>query len=134
MGDEGTIAGAARVAAGVLQAHPDLVGIAGFDSESGPGIGQAIKEAGKTGQLVATAVEAEPQHLRFVKEGALTAVVAQKRELFTYYGVKVLHDLVHAPVRFTANDAAAGIAAGPTAVHTGTYTVTRANVDQLIAS
>jgi hypothetical protein len=34
------------VAAGLLQARPDLVGMAGFDSEIGPDMGQAIKEAG----------------------------------------------------------------------------------------
>src|SRR6185369_11966436 len=36
--DKGTIAEASRVASALLQAHPDLVGMAGFDSESGPGM------------------------------------------------------------------------------------------------
>ena len=77
--DKGSQAEAARVAASLLQAHPDLVGMAGFDSESGPGMGQAIREAGKGGDLVATCVEAEEQHLRLVKEGMLHACVGQKR-------------------------------------------------------
>jgi ABC-type sugar transport system substrate-binding protein len=67
--------------------------MAGFDSESGPGMGQAIKEAGKAGKIVATCVDAEEQHLRLVKEGVLTAAVGQKRELFTYMGVKALFEL-----------------------------------------
>jgi ABC-type sugar transport system substrate-binding protein len=130
--DKGTIAEAARVAAGVVQSTPDLVGIAGFDSESGPGIGQALKEAGRSGQIVATCVEAEAQHLQLVKEGALTALVGQKRALFTYYGLKVLHDIVHAKVRFTADDRTAGIVPAPVVLHTGTYTVTRANVEAFL--
>jgi ABC-type sugar transport system substrate-binding protein len=130
--DKGTIAEAARVAAGVLQAQPDLAGMAGFDSESGPGMGQAIKEAGKAGQIVATCVEAEAQHLQFVKEGVLTALVGQKRELFTYYGVRVLHDIVHSNLRFTNDDRKAGVVPVPVALHTGTYTVTRDNVDAFL--
>jgi ABC-type sugar transport system substrate-binding protein len=127
--DDGNQAVAAKVAAGVLQARPDLVGMAGFDSESGPGMGQAIKEAGRAGRVVATCVDAEPQHLRLVKDGVLTACVGQKRELFTYLGVKVLHDYVHSPVRFTRDDAAAGVSPIAVNYNTGTYTVTPANVD-----
>jgi ABC-type sugar transport system substrate-binding protein len=130
--DKGNQAEATRVAGALLQAHPELVGMAGFDSESGPGIGQAIKEAGKAGQIVATSVEAEAQHLRLVKEGVLTACIGQKRELFTYMGVKALHDYVHSPLRFSADDRAAGIAPIPVKYNTGTYTVTRENVDLLL--
>jgi ABC-type sugar transport system substrate-binding protein len=130
--DRGTVADAARVASAMLQAHPDLIAMAGFDSESGPGMGQAVKEAGKIGQIVVTCVEAEAQHLQLLKEGALTACVAQKRELFTYQGVKALHQVAHARLRFTADDARAGITPIPVAFHTGTFTVTRANVDAFL--
>lgn len=127
--DKGNQAEATRVAAAVLQAHGDLLGMAGFDSESGPGIGQAIKEAEKAGQIVATSVEAEPQHLRLLKDGVLTACVGQKRGLFTYMGVKALYEIVHSPLKFSANDRAAGISPIPVNYNTGTYTVTRENVD-----
>jgi ABC-type sugar transport system substrate-binding protein len=127
--DKGNQAEAARVAAALLQAHADLVGIAGFDSESGPGMGQAIKEAGKGCRLVATCVEAQPQHLRLVKAGVLTACVGQKRGLFTYMGLKTLYDCVHSPLRFSADDRAAGIAPVAGNINTGTYLVTRENVD-----
>jgi ABC-type sugar transport system substrate-binding protein len=130
--DKGLISEAARVAGALLQAHPDLVGMAGFDSESGPGMGQAIKEAGKAGQVIATCVEAEAQHLRLVKEGVLTACVGQKRELFTYVGVQALYDYNHSPLRFSSDDRAAGIAPIPVRYDTGSYTVTRENVDLLL--
>jgi ABC-type sugar transport system substrate-binding protein len=127
--DKGNQAEAARVAASLLQAHEDLVGMAGFDSESGPGMGQAIREAGKIGRVAATSVEAEEQHLRLVKEGALHACVGQKRALFTYQGVKMLDAIAHPRLTFSSNDKAAGISAAPVIVHTGTYTVTRETVD-----
>ncbi len=130
--DKGNQAEATRVAAAVLQTHPDLVGMAGFDSESGPGIGLAIREARVVGRVVATSVEAEPQHLRLLKEGVLTACIGQKRELFTYMGVKALHDAVHSPLKFSADDARAGITPIPVTYNTGTYTVTRDNVDYFL--
>ena len=127
--DRGNQAEAARVAAALIQAHPDLVGMAGFDSESGPGLGQAIKEAGLAGRIAATCVDAEEQHLRLVKEGVLSAAIGQKRELFTYQGVKTLVEIVHSPLKFTSDDRKAGIVPVPVAYNTGTYTVTRDNVD-----
>jgi ribose transport system substrate-binding protein len=131
--DKGNQAEAARVTGALIQAHSDLVGIAGFDSESGPGIGQAIREAGKAGQLVATCVDAEDQHLRLLKAGVLTACIGQKRELFTYYGVKALYNYVHAPKRlFPESQDGAHLTPIPANVDTGTFTVTRENVDRFL--
>jgi ABC-type sugar transport system substrate-binding protein len=127
--DKGNQAEAARVATAILQSHPDLVGMAGFDSESGPGIGLAVKESGRTGKIVATSVDAEQQHLELLREGALTALVMQKRELFTYLGVQALFDAVHSPIRFTSDDRKAGIWPIATNYNTGTITITRENLD-----
>jgi ABC-type sugar transport system substrate-binding protein len=96
-------------------------------------MGQAIREAGKAGQLVATCVDAEEQHLRLLEEGVLTACIGQKRELFTYYGVKALHDAVHATLRLTVDDRRAGIHPIPVNYNTGTFTVTRDNVDLFLS-
>ena len=126
--DKGNQAEATRVAAAIIQGTPDLVGMAGFDSESGPGIGQAIKEAGKSGRIAATTVQAEGQVLRFIKEGVMAAAVMQKRKLFTYQGVKALFDVVHSPLRFTGDDRRAGIAPIPVNYSTGTFVITRENV------
>jgi ABC-type sugar transport system substrate-binding protein len=130
--DKGNQAEATRVAAAIIQGTPDLVGMAGFDSESGPGIGQAIKEAGKTGRIVGTTVQAEGQVLRFIKEGVMAAAVMQKRKLFTYQGVKALFDVVHSPLRFTADDRRAGIAPIPVNYSTGTFVITRENVSSFL--
>jgi ABC-type sugar transport system substrate-binding protein len=130
--DKGNQTEATRVTAGIISAHPDLVGIGGFDSESGPGLGQALKEAGKAGKIVATCVDAEAPHLRLVQEGVLTACVGQRRELFTYYGLRVLFDLNHTPVKISRNDKKAGILPVPVNINTGTYTVTKETVEYFI--
>lgn len=129
--DDGKQDVATRVAAAIIQRETDLVGMAGFDSESGPGMGQALKEAGRAGKIVATCVDSSEQHLKLLREGVLTACVGQNRELFTYMGVKVLHDLVHTPFKFTPEERAMGRTPIPVNFNTGTYTVTRENVDQL---
>ena len=103
--------------------------MAGFDSESGPGMGQAIKEAGKAGQIIATCVDDQEQHLRLCKEDVLTVLVGQKRELFNYLGVRAVFEIKYSPLKFTSNDRAAGIWPIPVNYNTGAYTVTRENVD-----
>ena len=131
--DHGDSAVAARVASTIIQSTSDLVGIAGFDSESGPGIGVAVKEAGKVGRIIVTCVDAEPAHLNLIKEGVVAAAIGQKRELFTYLGLRVLFDLNHSPLRFTADDHKAGVFSAPEVIHTGSYTVTRENVDVFLS-
>jgi ribose transport system substrate-binding protein len=126
--DKGNQAEATRVAAAVIQGTPDLVGMAGFDSESGPGIGQAIKEAGRAGTIIGTTVQAEGQVLRFIKEGVMAAAVMQKRKLFTWQGVKALFEVAHSPLRFTVDDRRAGIAPIPVHYSTGTFVITRDNI------
>ena len=71
----------------------------------------------------------EPKNQSHVNDGVLTACIGQKRGLFTYMGVKALHDYVHSPLQFSADDRAAGIVPIPVQYNTGTYTVTRDNVD-----
>ena len=120
------------MAAAIIQGTSNLVGIAGFDSESGPGIGQAIKEARKLGQIVGTCVEAEEAHLRLLEEGALSACIGQKRELFTYYGLRILFDAVHSRLRLTKDDARAGTSPIPSSINTGSYIVTRDNLSAFL--
>jgi ribose transport system substrate-binding protein len=130
--DKGNTSEATHVAAAIIQGTPELVGMAGFDSESGPGIGQAVKEARKVGQIICTCVDAEEAHLRLLGEGALTACIGQKRELFTYLGLRTLFDLNHSRLRLTKDDARAGIRPVPSMINTGTYTVTRETVQAFL--
>jgi ABC-type sugar transport system substrate-binding protein len=76
-------------------------------------------------------VDGEAQHLSLIKEGVLTAAVCQKRELFTYIGLKALYDVGHSPIRFTNNDPRIGITPIPVKYDTGTYVATKENVELL---
>jgi ABC-type sugar transport system substrate-binding protein len=123
---------AARIAADLIAAHPDIAGICGFDGPSGPGISMAVKEAGKAGAIKITTVDGEPEHLQLVKEGTIQMLAAQKRELFTWYGAQFLYDMVHNTNRLSNNDLKAGITNIPYHVNTGLIKITQDNVDEFI--
>ena len=125
--DKGEMNTATQIATDLIRGNPDLVGIAGFD-EGSVGAGLAIKEEGKQDSIVATQVNPSPQQLELLKGGYLYALTGQKRQLFTYYGVKSLVDYKYNTVRITKDDKAAGLLDIPAVYNTGTYTVTQENM------
>jgi len=118
--DKANVEEAARITSDVIAAHPDISGVCGFDSNSGPGIALAVREAGKAGTIKITTVDWEPEHLQLVKDGTIQMLVGQKRELFTWYGAQFLYDMVH----HTNN---VGI---PYQINTGLMRITKENVDE----
>jgi ribose transport system substrate-binding protein len=130
--DMANIEEAARITADVLSAHPDLAGLCGFDSNSGPGIALAVKESGKAGRVKITTVDWEPEHLALVKDGTIHMLVGQKRELFTHYGAQFLYDMVHRTNKLSKNDTKAGITSIPYLVNTGLIKITKENVDSFM--
>lgn len=77
--DKANVEEAARITADLLAAHPDLEGLCGFDSNSGPGMGLAVREAGKAGKVKIKTVDWEPERLRLVQDGAIQMLAGQKR-------------------------------------------------------
>lgn len=130
--DKANVEEAARITADLLAAHPDLAGLCGFDSNSGPGMALAVKEARRAGRVKITTVDWEPEHLQLVREGVIQMLAGQKRELFTWYGAQFLYDRVHQTNRLSASDAQAGITSIPTSVNTGLLRITKENVDGFI--
>ncbi|MGL4631855.1 MAG: substrate-binding domain-containing protein [Leadbetterella sp.] len=127
--DKANVEEAAKITADLIAAHPDLAGLCGFDNNSGPGMGLAVKEAGKTGKIKITTVDWEPEHLALVKEGVIQLLAGQKRELFTWYGAQYLYDIVHKTNKLSKNDPKAGITNVPAHVNTGLIKITKENVD-----
>ncbi len=130
--DKANVETAAQITSDVLSAHPDIIGFCGFDSNSGPGIALAVKEAGKAGKVRITTVDWEPEHLALVKDGTISMLTGQKRELFTWYGAQFLYDMVHQTNRLSRSDAAAGITNVPSTINTGLLKITKENVDEFI--
>ncbi|MFL5332640.1 MAG: substrate-binding domain-containing protein, partial [Geminicoccaceae bacterium] len=132
--DNGDSAKAAEVTSALLAAHPDLAGVAGFDSESGAGIVRALQEAGKQpGGIKVTAMEQTPDFFKTVKDGWVDGVVVQNRELFIYYAVKMLHDFNHNGLRTSGLGGSDGVPIPPT-VDTGVLVVTPDNVGKVLTA
>ncbi|MEO6963242.1 MAG: substrate-binding domain-containing protein [Puia sp.] len=130
--DKANVETAAKITADLLTAHSDLAGIGGFDSNSGPGMALAVKEAGKSGKIKLTSVDAEPENLKLVKEGVIDYLVGQKRELFSWLGAQLLFDMRHKTLPLSANDARAGVIPIPSTIITGAIEIDKNNVDQFM--
>ena len=132
--DKANVETAAKITADLLAANPDLAGLGGFDSNSGPGMALSVKEANKAGKVKLTTVDAEPEHLRLVKDGVIDYLVGQKRELFTWLGAQFLFDMRHKTLPLSANDARAGLVPIPRTVITGSIEIDKNNVDVFLQS
>ena len=130
--DKANVELAARITSDLLSAHPDIAGFCGFDSNSGPGIALAVREAGKVGKVKITTVDWEPEHLQLVKDGVIHMLAGQKRDLFTWYGAQFLYDMVHRTNPLSRNDSRAGITSIPTHINTGLIRITSDNVDEFL--
>ena len=125
---------AAANTAAILAAHPDIAAFAGFDSESGPGIVQALTEAGKKpGEIKVTAMEQAPAFFKRAQEGWVQGIVVQNRELFIYYAVKSLYDFNHNGLRTLGLSGFKGQTI-PHIVDTGVLVVGKSNADEIVAA
>jgi ribose transport system substrate-binding protein len=131
--DGGDASQAASKTSSLLAAFPNLAGIAGFDSESGAGIVRALEEAGKAGKVKVTAMEQTPAFFQTVKKGEVQAIIIQKRELFTYYALKLLYDFNHDGLSIDGLDKWSSYPI-PLNIDTGLLVATPQNIDQIIAA
>jgi len=119
-----TIEETARVTSDLISSYPDLVAIAGFTSETGPGVGLGVKEMNKVGKVIATNVDATAVSLKLMREGVIQYLVDQKRETFVWYGAEFLFDKVHNVNAFPKKYLGAGVDALPYSVNTGFVEIT----------
>jgi ABC-type sugar transport system substrate-binding protein len=117
-------------ASAVLSAHPDLAGFAGVNAASGPGIAAAVTAAGKSGQVIVVAMDADSAILDQIQKGVITASVAQRQYFMTYIGVKYLYGLVHDHFRKPGDTSKGSLPEVPQIIDTGTVEVNAQNVAQ----
>ena len=101
----------------VLAANPDLKGIFGANEPTAIGMARAIKQAGKSGKIVAVGFDGNQDLQEFVKDGTLTAIVVQGSFQMGDLGVKTVSKLIDKQKvdKF---------------VDTGAVVVTKANIEQ----
>jgi ribose transport system substrate-binding protein len=118
---------AAQAATALLQKYPDLAGIACVEAAGGTGAATAVGEAGKAGKVRIVAMDRGNEVLDFIREGIISASVAQQTALMPFYAVQLLYNLNNAAIPITANNAAAGVSGAPATVDTGVIIVDQKN-------
>jgi ribose transport system substrate-binding protein len=76
-----------------LVAHPDVACLVGLWSYNGPAILNAVKDAGKLGEVQIVCFDEEDETLQGVKDGHIFGTVVQQPFLFGYESVKLLVQL-----------------------------------------
>ena len=101
----------------VLAANPDLKGIFGANEPTAVGMGRAIQQAGKSGQVVAIGFDGNEDLQAFVRDGTLNGTLVQGSFQMGDLGVRALLDLI-------------GGKAAEALIDTGVVYVTKENLDQ----
>ena len=77
-------------AADTLVRHPDVKALVGLWSYNGPAILNAVKEAGKVGQVKIVAFDEADETLAGIQDGAIYATVVQQPFEFGYQAIKFM--------------------------------------------
>lgn len=88
--DNDDIEQAQKQAAAIMQAHPNLKGWVASDASGPIGIGQAIKEAGKTGQVTLVGMDDLPEMLQMIRDGVADSTSSTKPEMQGYWAVMTM--------------------------------------------
>jgi len=118
---------AAHGAAALLQKYPDLAGIACVEAAGGAGAATAVREAKKVGKVKIVAMDRGNEVLDAIKEGVISASVAQQTALMPYYAVQIMYNLNNSKVAITSDNKAASVLGIPTVVDTGAIIVDSSN-------
>jgi ribose transport system substrate-binding protein len=78
----------------MLVSHPEVAGLVGLWSYNGPAILNAVKDAGKTGQVKIIAFDEDDETLSGVKSGAIVGTVVQQPYEFGYQSMTRLAKVV----------------------------------------
>jgi ribose transport system substrate-binding protein len=118
---------AAQAAAALLQKYPDLAGIGCVEAAGGAGAATAVREAKKAGKVKIVSMDRGNEILDAIKEGVISASVAQQTALMPYYATTILFNLYNSKVAITSNNKAASVLGIPVTVDTGAIVIDSSN-------
>jgi ribose transport system substrate-binding protein len=123
---------AAQAAAALLQKFPDLAGIACVEAAGGSGAATAVKEAGKVGKVKIVSMDRGNDVLEYIKDGVISATVAQQTALMPFYAVQILYNLNNYKIPISTDNAKAGVSGAPEVVDTGVVIIDRGNYEHFL--
>jgi ribose transport system substrate-binding protein len=88
--DDDILEQAVSLTENMLQAHPDIAGIFGSNASNPIGAARAVKNAGKSGEIVIVGMDDLPEAVDFVCDGTIAALKAQRQWDMGYWAVKYM--------------------------------------------
>ncbi|AAW61954.1 substrate-binding domain-containing protein [Gluconobacter oxydans] len=85
--DNDSIETAQKQASAIMQAHPDLVGWVECDASGPVGVGQAIRESGKTGKVKEVGLDNLNDMIQLIKDGVAESSASSRPEMQGYWAV-----------------------------------------------
>jgi ribose transport system substrate-binding protein len=121
------------VAGRLIRDHPDLNGIFATEANGGVGVGNAVKAAGKTGQIKIIGFDTDKGTLDMVKDGVISMTLAQGTWNMGYWSLQFLFHLHHNLLQPLPNGKRPDTSLLPAYVDTGITVVTKENVENYYA-
>jgi len=130
--DQGQPEVAAAQCRAILQAHPNLAGFGCVAATGGQGAAQAVKLAGKSGVVKIVAMDRDATTLNYIKEGVIQASIAQRTYSMTYIALQLLYNLRNGQIHMVKDWRKVGVNPLPTNVDTGSFVITKDNVNDFV--
>jgi len=111
----------------VIQANPDLAGVASVEAVGGKGAAIAVKEMNRVGDIVVVSMDRDDATLKLIEDGVIHASVAQRTALMSYLGVKLMYYYNHGRIPITLADKKAEVISMPAVVDTGVIIIDKNN-------
>lgn len=89
------VAKAMSITQDMMTANPDLGGIFAANEAAAIGAGQAIRAAGKAGQVRLVAFDAAEEEIKMLQDGVVQALIVQNPFNMGYLGVKAANDVLN---------------------------------------
>jgi ribose transport system substrate-binding protein len=126
--DKGDARNAFDQVSDLIQKKEKIDGIICLEATGGSGAAAALHRFNREGKPPIVAFDDDPETLDWIDRGAITATIAQKPYVMSYYGLKLLDDLHHNAVHQFKDWRTAPAAPMPTFVDTGTALVDKTNL------
>jgi ribose transport system substrate-binding protein len=122
-----------NVALNILDVYPDLSGIFVTEANGGIGVGNAIQSRGKLNQVKIISFDTDKGTLDMVRDGVISATLAQGTWNMGYWSLQYLFHLHHDLAQPVSNWKESNVPPLPQNVDTGISIVTQENVNDYYA-
>ncbi|NGZ77592.1 substrate-binding domain-containing protein [Saccharibacillus alkalitolerans] len=130
--DKGDAMAAKELTKSLLKRYPDLAGVFVTEAAGGKGAGEAAKELKREEKLRVIAFDTDKDTLDMIREGSISAAIAQGTWNMGYWSLQYLFHLHH-DLTIPSPAASGDVSPLPVGVDTGISVVTPENVDDYYA-